>query len=417
MATVLTNGLRLWTSYEEAPPSECAVDDIPEPCVLISRARDLQHRPPAAAPLLRLWAEATSLVVLWGPKAVPAAAWADLSDATAAAAGRMTAGEATELLRLLATALHRAGPALNPSAAALAATAAGARAAFRSREHTSSELLEFQAAVAGALRVVVALGSAERAAWGRSMSTKLLPLVSVGMSGVYGAYRSAARELRGAGGGAAAAGLVQKAMFFAEALAPIAFCPASVSRVLETAAPAPGPVRRLLSKGGGAPNPGAPSLSSYATLLEKIHCRAVLVAEWLEGCLAPSALPAMSLHQLDRFSAALAAAGEAPPGKGAAAAATVCDILVCAAGDALEEGARRVRRAAAARAPLSVRSARRMAATARRNWETAASAGSPKAADVASFAAVLEEYVEAKEDEEVAAVRAEIAAAAAQLRG
>ena len=62
---------------------------------------------------------------------------------------------------------------------------------------------------------------------------------------------------------------------------------------------------------------------------------------------------------------------------------------------------------------VDIDSARRMAATARRNWEAAASVHSPKAADVANFARVLENYVAAKEDEEDAAVQAEIAAAAA----
>ncbi|KAG7667783.1 hypothetical protein KSW81_005703 [Nannochloris sp. 'desiccata'] len=64
---------------------------------------------------------------------------------------------------------------------------------------------------------------------------------------------------------------------------------------------------------------------------------------------------------------------------------------------------------------VDVCSARRMAATARRNWEAAASVHSPKAADVANFARVLENYVAAREDEEDAAVQAEIAAAAARL--
>jgi hypothetical protein len=561
--------------YFEVCPSEDgeAITNLPEPRVLINTARQLRKNPGEAAPVLACFTEATSVSVLYGGRAVPSPVWLDLTDAITSTAYSMTVSDISELLKLLATALHRCGRRLNPHATSLSALADGARAAFKSREHSTEELLEFQSAVADVLRVVALGGGAgtrslERREWGQALATKLLPLLAVGTAAVYATYKTISAEFDGEDSEHA----VQNALFFAEALTTTAWCPTTTVPIekLEAGSSSSSSTsnkgrskkdKNSSSTGAGwksffcfmpsATNTVSPatitttnttntdmtpttttttttlssSLPSYPQLLTKITSRSATIAQWLEETLASAALNSMTLHQLDTFTAALVtAAGDdgttlnnnnkistttttkyndvdtarESGSYGSKKSSLIKDILVRCAGDAIEEAATRVINAGcgggggsgssvsgccgggsstcgystttstvsgssngdssppttpaySSSTPNSHRinseftfsthspprtnqtttttfttastttdevdvcSARRMAATARRNWEAAASVHSPKAADVANFASILENYVAAREDEEDAAVQAEIAAAAARL--
>jgi hypothetical protein len=498
--------------------------------------------------------------VLYGSKAVPSQVWLDLTDAITSVAYSMTISDISELLKLLATALHRCGRRLNPHATSLSALADGARAAYKSREHSTKELLEFQSAVADVLRVVALGGAAgtrsiERREWGQAMATKLLPLLAVGTAAVYATYKNISACFAPDDNDHT----VQNALFFAEALATMAWCPTSTVPTDKLDLTSSHKNCSSKRRGGGSTNNSSSSSSAaagsgvggwkrvfcfvpsttntvsrtslittdtatatsiststssppcYSQLLSKITSRSAAIAHWLEETVAPAALHSMTLQQLDTFTAALVTAARddgkiennnsklasrnkilarknsnydvdsASESNGTMEKTKVSynsnyksekksfllrDILVRCAGDAIEEAATRVINAssccststmtgltnlgegsppdtpayafstlnsqnsntfnnknvpelacssltAAASDEVDVCSARRMAATARRNWEAAASVHSPKAADVANFARVLENYVAAREDEEHAAVQAEIAAAAA----
>ena len=555
-------------NYFDSPPSEEGGNiNLPEPRVPISRARQLRKNPPSdAAPVLALWSEATSISVLYGNRAVPSQVWLDLTDAMTSVASTMTVSDVSELLKLLATALHRCGRRLNPNAISLAALAHGARAALKSREHTTDELLEFQSAVADVLRVVALGGAAgtrsvERREWGQAMATKLLPLLAVGTAAIYATYKTVSSffipstedELKSTTS-LSSEQTVQNALFFAEALATIAWCPTTIvstekldqrqsgkisKRKGATSSSSPSsssttnglwkrffcfmpsvtntvsPINTTITTTAATTTttatttsalyptmPSSPDtlttsiLPSYSQLLSKITSRSVAIATWLQQTVAPIALDHMTLQELDIFTASLVtAAGDdgkihnsnkinvnsykyddsasesngendtSSSSKNSDKKMLIRDIFVRCAGDAIEEAARRVINASAgsyhsaasnstnsssssssnggdsppntpahavgngvvssfavSSSPggcsksveaVDIDSARRMAATARRNWEAAASVHSPKAADVANFARVLENYVAAKEDEEDAAVQAEIAAAAA----
>ncbi|KAH7623182.1 hypothetical protein Ndes2526B_g01601 [Nannochloris sp. 'desiccata'] len=567
--TMPSRSLAIVEDFEDITPSQTGANtNLPEPRVLISNARQLRKKPPAhAAPVLAVLTEATSVSVLYGSKAVPSQVWLDLTDAITSIACTMTVSDISQLLKLFATALHRCGRRLNPQAASLSALADGARAAFKSREHSTEELLEFQSAVADVLRVVSLGGAAgtrsvERREWGQAMATKLLPLLSVGTAAVYATYKNISACFSPEDN----EHTVQNALFFAEALSTMAWCPSSTVSTekldLSSSYKSSSSKKR---KGGSTSRPSAsassaargwerffcfvpfatntvsssstaddpttltptPSLPLYPQLLSKITSRSATIAQWLEETVAPAALHGMTLQQLDIFTAALVTAAAGDDGKiennneiksrshhgtilstksskydvdsasesnstmdnnktsykrrnqssEKKSSSLLRDILVRCAGDAIEEAATRVINASscyststtgssngdssphsppttpayavstpnshklnqnnnndtvtefgfsspsrsgassssAASDEVDVCSARRMAATARRNWEAAASVHSPKAAEVATFARVLEEYVAAREDEEDAAVQAEIAAAAARL--
>jgi hypothetical protein len=556
--------------YLEVCPSEDigGAINLPEPRVLIANARQLRKHPSegSAAQVLSVFNQAVSVSVLYGSRAVPSSVWLDLTDAITSlgVACTMTISDISELLKLLATALHRCGRRINPHATSLSALADGARAAFKSREHSTDELLDFQSAVADVLRVVSLGGGAgtrsvERREWGQALATKLLPLLAVGTAAVYATYKTISADFCAEDSEHS----VQNALFFAEALVTMPWCPTftvptekleaagclsknknnkkSSKRRSTSVNSSSGGWKRFFCLIPAATNTVSPSttdssanttsttstststtsttisttgssLPIYSQLLSKITSRSVAIAQWLEETLAPAALHSMTLQQLDTFTAALVTAagddGKMNIPTTAALAPTsstmqnsssinltatiksskygvdsdkislIRDLLVRCAGDAIEEAATRVINAGSCYsnsicdAPSSIYassssgdsppttpsataisshrlgggnngneeftfsthspprpltgissteevvdvcSARRMAATARRNWEAAASVHSPKAADVANFALVLENYVAAREDEDAAAVQAEIAAAAARL--
>ena len=414
--------------FEDATPSEVyeQANYLPDISVHIARVRQLRMKPsPRVAPLLELWAEATSLSMLQSNNiVVPQIVWADLTEATANAAPKMKVADFVELLKIWATAMHRCGPRLEPPAVALAAIADGARAAFQSRQHTLTELQAFQAAIGDVLRVVAMGGAAgtrsrRRKIWGESLSTKLLPMLAVGISVVHSAYKAAAQEL--ASGKADPNQIAHYAVFFANALGPIAYCPRSAATVLDVSSTTVQRDATLLSClmcvgpscGSVAPSNSSATKSStaeklpaYDYLLAKIQARAATIADWLNGSLTPAAHKVMNLRALDKFMSALVAAAgdeELPAEK----CPSRSSLIRCAA-KALREAARRVHSAQAGQQVVSVRSVRRLAATARKNWEVAASAEGSVAREVASCTAYLERFVASKEEEQDAATRAEI---------
>lgn len=383
----------------------------------------------AAAEVLRVWEEAATATGTLGAAAFQPTAWRCLAEEITAIAPQMTISDITQLLRSLATVLHRCGRKVEPPPAMLHSLAKAACTEVKLGNVSSRELISYQAAVGDVLHVAALGGKVEAngtacTAWAQRIAAHMVPALAVGIGAVHAEYQEAVIEFQYTRDDSSKA--AQTAIYLAQALAPMACAPVAVPHMKVLLAgksnASPGLLGRLLRPIHTRGSQGAEAATfqrhkdfcadKLGPLLLKLHSRALAMAEWLESSLAPVALRDMSRRQLDAFAGALeTAAGDdalcpaAPPAR---------DALLRCASRCAEEAAWRVRQDEATLGPLRtlrVEHARRMAATAWRNLD--AMPASPTAATVASAAAALEHFIAEKEDEEAAELKASIMAAVA----